>query len=131
MTGAEAATSQRVDKWLWQARFFKTRTLAARTVSEGKVRVNGTRISKPARPIAPGDTLTFPQGRAVRLIRILAVGVRRGPASEAQTLYDDLDPPDTSLHKEQAPKGPHFQGKGRPTKRDRRAIDLNRRTHLE
>ena len=81
----------RLDKWLWQARFFKTRGLSADLVSKGRVRVNGQPVSKPGRTVRPGDVLTFPQGRAVRVIRILAPGERRGPAAEAQALYRDLD----------------------------------------
>ncbi|MCB6178728.1 RNA-binding S4 domain-containing protein [Rhodobacter sp. Har01] len=83
----------RLDKWLWQARFFKTRSLAAAAVETGHIRVNGTPVSRPGRDIAPGDTLTLPQGNRVRLIRILALGARRGPAPEAQALYRDLDAP--------------------------------------
>ncbi|MGA0540153.1 RNA-binding S4 domain-containing protein [Neotabrizicola sp. VNH66] len=83
----------RIDKWLWQARFFKSRTLAAEMVETGHVRVNGTPVARPSREVGPGDTLTFPQGRNIRLIRILETGVRRGPASEAQTLFLDLDAP--------------------------------------
>ncbi|WP_112311201.1 RNA-binding S4 domain-containing protein [Pseudogemmobacter bohemicus] len=83
----------RLDKWLWQARFFKTRSLAASVVEEGHVRVNGTPISRPSREVGPGDVLTFPQGRNIRLIRVLGTGVRRGPASEAQMLFLDLDAP--------------------------------------
>jgi ribosome-associated heat shock protein Hsp15 len=64
-----------------------------RIVSGGGVRVNGTRASKPAASVGPGDVLTFAQARAIRVIRIVGVGVRRGPATEAQALYDDLDPP--------------------------------------
>ena len=81
----------RLDKWLWQARFFKTRGLSAELVSKGRVRVNGQPVSKPGRAVRPGDVLTFPQGNAVRVIRILALGERRGPAAEAQALYHDLD----------------------------------------
>ena len=75
-----------------QARFFKTRALAAEVIAAGLVRVNATRISRPGRDIAPGDVLTFPQGARIRVIRILALGLRRGPATEAQTLYLDLEP---------------------------------------
>ena len=82
----------RLDKWLWQARFFKSRSIAAELIAEGHVRVNGTRISRPGRDIAQGDTLTFPQGNRIRVIRVLALGIRRGPATEAQALYLDLDP---------------------------------------
>jgi ribosome-associated heat shock protein Hsp15 len=82
----------RLDKWLWQARFFKSRSIASEVIAEGHVRVNGTRISRPGRDIAQGDTLTFPQGHRIRVVRVLALGQRRGPASEAQALYNDLDP---------------------------------------
>jgi len=109
----------RLDKWLWQARFFKTRGLSAQLVSAGHVRVNSRKATKPAHAVGPGDVLTFAQARRVRVIRILALGTRRGPAPEAQTLYDDLSP--------EAPGGqtaaPRFEGKGRPGKRDRRKLD--------
>ncbi|MEM6375447.1 MAG: RNA-binding S4 domain-containing protein [Pseudomonadota bacterium] len=81
----------RVDKWLWQARFFKTRALATKLVSSGKVRVNARRVSKPASLVGPGDVLTFPQSGTIRVIRVLAPGQRRGPASEAQQLYEDVE----------------------------------------
>ncbi len=83
----------RLDKWLWQARFFRTRALAARLVAAGKVRVNARRVSKAASPVRVGDGLTFPQGDTVRVVRVLALGARRGPAAEAQALYRDLAPP--------------------------------------
>ncbi len=102
----------RVDKWLWQARFFKTRSLAAKRVAEGKVRVNAVRVSKPARTIAPGDVLTFPQGHVIRVVRVLALGQRRGPATEARTLYQDLSPPE-----EQPPRKPLVRSGPRPTKK--------------
>ncbi|MFN3644690.1 MAG: RNA-binding S4 domain-containing protein [Gemmobacter sp.] len=81
----------RIDKWLWQARFFRSRALAAALVEAGRVRVNGTRITKPGRSLRAGDVLTFAQGDRVRLVRVLAPGDRRGPAAEAQGLYIDLD----------------------------------------
>ncbi len=87
-----AAPTIRLDKWLWQARFCKSRSLAAGLIEAGSVRVNGTRISRPGRDVAAGDVLTFPQGPQIRVIRILALGLRRGPASEAQALYLDLEP---------------------------------------
>lgn len=79
----------RVDKWLWHARFFKTRTLAARMATGGKIRVNGTRISKASALVRAGDTLTFPQGSQIRVVEVADLGTRRGPASEAQALYSD------------------------------------------
>lgn len=107
----------RLDKWLWYARFFKTRSLAARQVSDGQVRVNGDRVSKPAQVVVPGDVLTFAQARRIRVIRIEALGQRRGPASEAQGLYADLTPPAADAAPDEDRVGP------RPTKRDRRALD--------
>jgi ribosome-associated heat shock protein Hsp15 len=87
-----AAPKLRLDKWLWQARFFKSRGLAAEVIEAGSVRVNGTRTSRPGRDVTEGDTLTFPQGGRIRVVRILALGLRRGPATEAQALYLDLEP---------------------------------------
>lgn len=109
-----------MDKWLWQARFFKTRSLATKLVSEGQVRVNANRVSKPATPVGAGDVLTFAQGARVRVIRIVALGIRRGPAPEAQTLYEDMTPPPEPGTPDAVRSGP------RPTKRDRRALDALR-----
>ena len=119
---AAPAQKLRIDKWLWHARFFKTRSLAARIVGAG-VRVNGQPIAKPAFAVGPGDVLTFGQGRDVRVIRILALGERRGPAPEAQALYDDLDPPAARVAD---PGEPRAEAGGRPTKRDRRRMDRQR-----
>lgn len=80
----------RLDKWLWQARFFKTRAEAALRIEKGKVRINGQRCTKPGHGIMTGDVLTFAQEGGVRVIRILGLGLRRGPASEAQLLYLDV-----------------------------------------
>jgi ribosome-associated heat shock protein Hsp15 len=93
-----AAQRLRLDKWLWQARFFKTRAIAAALVASGHVRVNGTPVSRPGRDISAGDVLTFPQGSRIRVVRILALGERRGPATEAQALFSDLDGSTGSLH---------------------------------
>ncbi len=106
----------RLDKWLWQARFFKTRTLAAAVVTAGHLRMNGAHQSKPAKTVGPGDMLTFPQGDQTRVVRVLACGDRRGPAPEAQSLYEDLTPPAA----EKPPQNPRYDGKGRPSKKDRR-----------
>ncbi len=81
----------RLDKWLWQARFFKTRTLATDKVSRGKVRVNAHITKKPSASIGPGDVLTLALGRTVKVVRITGLPDRRGPASEAQTFYDEID----------------------------------------
>lgn len=95
---ADASGGLRLDKWLWQARFFKTRTLAATVANKGKVRINRMLVTKPHYRVRPGDVLTFAQGREIRVIRILALGERRGPAPEARTLYEDIgqNPADTT-----------------------------------
>ena len=115
----------RIDKWLWYARFFKTRSLATKFVSSGKLRIDGDVVSKPHRQIQKGQVLTFPLGNNIRVIQILDFGERRGPAIEAQALYEDLAP--------SSPRGHHTgdngnnlgfesreRGTGRPTKRERR-----------
>lgn len=115
----------RIDKWLWFARFFKSRTLAARMVAEGHVRLNRERITKSHGAVRPGDVLTFPQGRDIRVVRVLDCGMRRGPAAEAQQLYEDLEPPVAAPMA--APEiARRERGSGRPTKADRRAIDAFR-----
>ncbi len=126
----EAAPKLRLDKWLWYARFFKTRTLAASIVAGGAVRINGTPASKRSTTITAGDVLTFAKDDHIRVIRVEACGSRRGPAPEAQELYTDLEPP-VRTPKEKIPHNPAFEGKGRPTKRDRRQLDLSKARHLE
>lgn len=116
----------RLDKWLYHARFFKTRTLAAKQVTAGHVRVNSTKVSKASHGVSVGDVLTFPQGHSIRVVKVEAFGERRGPAPEAQTLYSDL-----SEVKENVPRAPRYEGKGRPTGRDRRKLDLKRGGELE
>ena len=80
----------RLDKWFWQARFCKTRAEAALWIERGKVRINGQRCVKPGHGILAGDVLTFGQAGEVRVIRILGLGVRRGPSVEAALLYQDV-----------------------------------------
>ncbi|MBO6883968.1 MAG: RNA-binding S4 domain-containing protein [Marivita sp.] len=126
---SEPAQKLRIDKWLWHARFFKTRSLAAKVVSGGKLRVNGQPISKPAYMVSTSDVLTFPQADNVRVIKVLAMGERRGPAPEAQQLYEDLAPP--KPRQEITEQVPRFEGKGRPTKKDRRALQQTRTDLLE
>ena len=93
----DAPPRLRLDKWLWQARFFKTRAEAAALITKSRVRVNGARMSKAGHGITVDDVLTFPQGDTIRVIRITALGVRRGPFTEAQTLYIDMDAAPTPL----------------------------------
>jgi ribosome-associated heat shock protein Hsp15 len=83
---------QRLDKWLWFARFAKTRTLAAKLVAAGHVRVNGQRSENPAKAVGIGDVLTVALERTTRVVRIEGLGLRRGPAPEAQRLYAEIDP---------------------------------------
>jgi ribosome-associated heat shock protein Hsp15 len=85
-----ALESQRVDKWLWFARVVKSRTLAARLVEDGHVRLNGKRIEVPARSVGPGDVLTIALERQVRVLKVLGPGERRGPFIEARLLYEDM-----------------------------------------
>ena len=82
----------RLDKWLWYARFYKSRALASGACATGRMRVNGVSITKAHQAVKAGDVLTFPQGPHIRVIRVLSLGVRRGPASEARLLYEDLAP---------------------------------------
>lgn len=114
----------RLDKWLWHARFARTRSLAAKLVAEARFRINGNPTGKAHHAVRPGDVLTFPLGPHIRVIKVLALGVRRGPAPEARLLYEDLDPPQAQPP---TPKDPPVatreDGAGRPTKRERRQID--------
>ncbi|MEP1522029.1 RNA-binding S4 domain-containing protein [Ascidiaceihabitans sp.] len=119
----QAREKLRLDKWLWFARFFKTRSLAASKVGAGAIRVNAEPVTKRATTISPGDVLTFVIGKNVKVIQIDALGTRRGPAPEAQDLYTDLSPPPPKPE-DKPPENPGYEGKGRPTKRDRRKADL-------
>jgi len=80
----------RIDKWLWHARFYKTRVLAQEAAAKGRIRRNDVRIEKASVEVKIGDILTLPRGREVAVIRVLACGERRGPASEARLLYETL-----------------------------------------
>lgn len=84
--------SLRADKYLWFARFFKTRSLATKRANGGRIRINGKKIKKSSDTVRVGDILTFAQGNEIRVIRVLNLGTRRGPAQEAQSLYEDITP---------------------------------------
>lgn len=116
---------QRLDQWLWRARFFKSRGLAARLCRSQKIQVDGQRPARASACIRPGNVLTFPQGREVRLIRVLELAKRRGPAPEARALYLDLAPPETGKKRRSGPDRTAVRepGSGRPTKRQRRALE--------
>jgi ribosome-associated heat shock protein Hsp15 len=103
----------------------KTRSLATKLVIDGRMRINGAPTQKAHYAVKPGDVLTFPLGPHIRVIKVVALGSRRGPAAEAQSLYEDLDPPRPAV-KQQEEAAVSFEersaGAGRPTKRDGRKI---------
>jgi ribosome-associated heat shock protein Hsp15 len=113
----------RLDKWLWFTRFVKTRTLAQDLCASGHVTLNGTAVHKTSTAIKVGDEVTLVLGKIKRFVRVEALGTRRGPAPEAQMLYSEPKEPEHlggafRSDWEQRPKGD-----GRPTKKDRRAVD--------
>lgn len=114
--------AMRVDKWLWHARFFKTRTLANRLAAAGNVRINGTKQTRASANLRVGDVLTFPLNSHVRVIEVVALSTRRGPAPEAQALYIDRDPPqpNTKANAKSTQPAARDSGSGRPTKKQRR-----------
>jgi ribosome-associated heat shock protein Hsp15 len=121
MTGS--APRLRLDKWLWFARFVKTRTLAQGLCASGHVTVNGTAVHKASATIKIGDEVILVLGKIKRFLQVQDLGSRRGPAPEAQLLYSELKEPEhlggaIRNDWEQRPKGD-----GRPTKKDRRAVD--------
>ncbi len=116
--------SQRLDKWLYCARLAKTRTGAARLIEDGKVRINGARARKPSRLVQAGDVLTATPLGKIFVVRVLAAVERRGPASLARSLYEDLTP-QAAPEPECGSGGDRRKGP-RPTKRDRRRIDALR-----
>lgn len=113
------AEVQRLDKWLWYARVAKTRTLAATLVQQGKVRVNRARTDKPGTSIKVDDVITIAVHGRVRVLKVVEPGRRRGPAVEAQQLFEDLSPATTGM----SARGVTVSGGKRPSKKARRAID--------
>ena len=117
----------RIDKWLWAARFYKTRTLASEEVVKGRIEVDGQAV-KPARELKLGDTVSLRQGAVRRTVVVRALSAARGPAPVAQRLYEET--PDSVKAREQAaeqrrlaPEPAHSIEQGRPTKRGRRELD--------
>lgn len=116
----------RIDKWLWCARFFKTRSLAAEAVERGRVEVNGQAV-KNSREVRPGDTIVIEAYQQRWEIVVRGIAAARGPASVAQTLYEETAA--SAAKREQAAEQRRYQSEptaqlqGRPTKRDRRRID--------
>jgi ribosome-associated heat shock protein Hsp15 len=112
---------QRVDKWLWHARVVRTRSAAAALADGGYVRINGARTDTSSRPVRPGDVVTIALDRGVRVLKVAGFAERRGSADLARGLYEDLSPPPEARSEPRA--GARETGAGRPTKRERRAID--------
>lgn len=130
---ADDTKALRLDRWLWYARFFKTRNLATRLIASGKLRLNGDVMSKPHRTAVVGQVLTFMQQNDVRVIEIVALGQRRGPATEAAELYNDLSPPVARTKVDETTVQGfenRLRGSGRPTKRLRRETDQLKAIHL-
>jgi ribosome-associated heat shock protein Hsp15 len=115
----------RLDKWLWAARFFKTRSLATQAIDHGRVKLNGDRV-KPAREVRPGDRIELHLGDFVWTLTVRGLSMQRGPAPVAQQLY--VEDPDSLARRQQhiaerkLTENPAAEIKGRPTKRDRRQI---------
>jgi len=127
MGGGDQRDRVRLDKWLWAARFFKTRSLAGQAIAGGHVHADGKR-AKPSRSVAIGDRLTITRGEIAWEVVVAAVSDRRGPAREAQLLYEET--PESLAAREEASSERRERqapapsaGAGRPTKRDRRRID--------
>ena len=117
----------RLDKWLWFARFFKTRTAATKLIQSGKLRINGIITNKPHKAASAGMVLTFPQANHIRVIKIVQLGQRRGPAFEAISMYEDLSPDILQVKKNEQSEKVNFEireiGAGRPTKKQRRETE--------
>lgn len=126
MTADTAAPATRIDKWLWAARAYKTRSMAAQACDGGRVTVNDVG-AKPHKQVRPGDVVDFRNGPSARRWRVLAIAERRGPASVAQTLYEDLTPPPPP-RPEAAQAGRFMEPPSRrPNKRERRQLDRLKR----
>ena len=119
----EQPERQRIDKWLFFARIIKSRTLAGKFAAGGNVRVNSEKIDQASFPVKPGDVLTITLERRILVLRIAGCGHRRGPAPEAQMLYEDITPKPAKPGEAKVIAAQREPGSGRPTKRDRRKID--------
>lgn len=121
----EAAARQRLDKWLFFARIVKSRSLAAKLIQAGRVRVNRDKADQASHMVKPGDVLTVTLDRRILVLKVLGGGARRGPAEEARTLYEDLTPPAAPRDRTLPDALPPYReaGSGRPTKKERRETD--------
>jgi ribosome-associated heat shock protein Hsp15 len=119
--------SIRLDRWLWHARIFKTKAAAAKAVQEAGVRVTRSgltqRCEKPAFALRTGDTVALTRGQRLFVLDVVELGERRGPPPEARALYDDRSPPPPPREERPAPVFAREEGAGRPTKKERRALD--------
>jgi ribosome-associated heat shock protein Hsp15 len=115
----------RIDKWLWAARFFKTRGLAAEAVAGGLIEINDSR-SKPSRMVRPGDQLTIRRGGYEWIVIVKDVSKLRGPAVQAQALYEETEESvqrrEAAMARMRFERPPEFELPGRPSKKDRRAM---------
>lgn len=115
---------QRIDRWLFFARVVKSRSLAAKLVQAGRVRIDGHKAEQASDTVRPGNTLTITLERRILVYRVVDPGTRRGPAEEARRLYEDLSPkPSEAKAPEDAIPPVRDLGAGRPTKKERRQID--------
>ncbi|WP_319532566.1 RNA-binding S4 domain-containing protein [uncultured Cohaesibacter sp.] len=127
---SEASAKLRIDKWLWYARVAKTRSLAAKLVTSGQVRLNKEKVSAASQSVKVDDVLTISRANSVLVYRVLQLGHRRGPAPEAQLLYEDLSP--APVKKDSVEAGSPIADPGhRPSKRDRREILKVKRGFLD
>jgi ribosome-associated heat shock protein Hsp15 len=113
---------QRIDKWLWHARVVRARSAAAALAASGHVRVNGARVTAPAKPVKAGDVVTIALDARVRILKVTGFAQRRGDAEAGRALYEDLTPLPPVAEERPAPVARREAGSGRPTKQDRRAI---------
>lgn len=119
----ERGERQRLDRWLFFSRAVKSRTLAQKLIESGAVRVNSERTIDTDRKVGAGDVLTMMLHNQLRVWRVLDAGARRGPASEAATLYEDISPAPLPREADPPPLAARESGAGRPTKKERRDTD--------
>jgi ribosome-associated heat shock protein Hsp15 len=126
MTERENSEEIRLDKWLWAARFFKTRSLAAEAVTGGKITINNER-PKPSRIVRPGDRLTVRRGPYEWTVIVKDISRLRGPATQAQLLYAETEESrskrEAAIAQLKLERPPEFDSPGRPSKKDRRAME--------
>ena len=130
---ASSLDTQRIDKWLWHARFFKTRSLCQKQITTGKIRVDREKISSPSRKVIVGNVLTITREREIKIIEIIGIADKRGPYSEARLLYNDLSPPkpEKQVKQQTTESLSRIKTEGRPTKHQRKQIMAMKRNSSE